>query len=120
MTNEKVDAKLQTNNKFPKFGLKDKIGYGLGDFGCNLSFALIGTFLADFYTQFIGLTAGTWAIIILLAKIWDAINDPIMGGIMDNVKVGKKSKFKPWIQIGSIGLIIAGALAFLPIKNASF
>ena len=103
----------------PKFGWKDKIGYAMGDFGCNMSFALISSYMADFYTQYIGIPAAAWAIIIILTKVWDGINDPIMGGIMDNVKIGRGgSKFKPWIRIGSIGLVVSGALVFLPIPEA--
>lgn len=108
-----------TTNETPKFGWRDKIGYAMGDFGCNMSFALISSYMADFYTQYIGIPAAAWAVIIILTKIWDGINDPIMGGIMDNVKIGKgKSKFKPWIKIGSIGLVVSGALVFLPIPEA--
>ena len=40
------------------FGMRDKIGYALGDFGCQMSFALITAYLADFYTQYIGLSRG--------------------------------------------------------------
>ncbi len=109
-----------TQAKTPKFGIKDKIGYAAGDFGCNMSFALISSYMVDFFTQYIGLGGLAWTIIIIFTKIWDGINDPIMGTIMDNVKLGKgKSKFKPWIRIGSIGLIISGALVFLPIPNAA-
>lgn len=107
-----------TEVKPPKFGWKDKIGYAMGDFGCNMSFALISSYMADFYTQYIGIPAAAWAVIIILTKVWDGINDPIMGGIMDNVRIGKGSKFKPWIKIGSIGLVVSGALVFLPIPNA--
>lgn len=104
----------------PKFGWRDKIGYAMGDFGCNMSFALISSYMADFYTQYIGIPAAAWAVIIILTKIWDGINDPIMGGIMDNVKIGKgSSKFKPWIKIGSVGLVVSGALVFLPIPEAT-
>lgn len=103
-----------------KFGIKDKVGYAMGDFGCNLSFALIGTYMMDFYTQFIGLSETTWAILIILVKIWDAVNDPIMGAVVDSKRIGKSGKFKPWIKIGSIGLILAGALAFIPIPNAPY
>ena len=102
----------------PKFGWRDKIGYAMGDFGCNMSFALISSYMADFYTQYIGIPAAAWAVIIILTKVWDGINDPIMGGIMDNVRIGKGSKFKPWIKIGSIGLVVSGALVFLPIPQA--
>jgi len=101
------------------FGIKDKIGYALGDFGCNLSFSLISSFMYLFYTQYMGLTSKAWAAIIIVVKVWDAINDPIMGGVMDSIKIGNGGKFKPWIKIGSYGLILGGALVFLPIPNAS-
>jgi len=100
--------------------MRDKVGYALGDFGCNMSFSLIASFMIPFYTQYIGLTEQTWAIIILLLKIWDAVNDPIMGVVMDNVHIGKESKFKPWIRWGSCGLVLSGALFFLPIPGASY
>ena len=45
--------------------MRDKIGYALGDFGCNLSFALISAFMIDFYTQFIGIPGEIWAAIII-------------------------------------------------------
>ena len=101
------------------FGMRDKIGYALGDFGCNLSFALISAFMIDFYTQFIGIPGEIWAAIIIFTKVWDGINDPIMGGIMDSVKIGRSdSKFKPWMSIAAVGLTVTGALVFLPIPDA--
>lgn len=104
----------------PPFGWKDKIGYALGDFGCNLSFALISAFMVDFYTQYIGIPSAAWAVIIILTKVWDGVNDPIMGGIMDAAHIKRaKSKFKPWMSIGAIGLIVSGALVFLPIPEAA-
>src|SRR5574344_1047611 len=119
MSEEMVVSAEENTTQMPKFGWKDKIGYAMGDFGCNMSFSLIASFMADFYTQYIGITASVWAIIIILTKIWDGVNDPIMGGIMDSVKIGKSgSKFKPWMKIGMFGLIVAGALVFLPIPNA--
>ena len=110
---------LKSGKNLPAFGMRDKIGYALGDFGCNMSISLISSFMIPFYTQYIGLTEGTWAVIILLLKIWDAINDPIMGSILDNVRIGE-SKFKPWINYGSYGLIFTGALFFMPIPNAAY
>lgn len=105
-------------NALRKFGIRDKVGYALGDFGCNLSFSLITAFLLIYYTQYMGLTPAQFGIIILVLKIWDAINDPIMGAVIDAKPIGKKSKFKPWIKIGSYGLVISGAIVFLPFPNA--
>ena len=80
--------------------MRDYFGYAMGDFGCNMSFALITNYLMLFYTQYIGLRLSDWAWIIVVGKVWDAINDPLIGGMVDNVRIGKGSKFMPWITIG--------------------
>lgn len=106
-------------NRQRPFGAKDKWSYAMGDLGCNMSFAL-NSYLMLFYTQYIGLDLGTWGIIILLLKIWDAINDPIMGALMDALKPGKRGKFKTYIYYGSFVLLFSGALCFLPIPSAPY
>lgn len=101
------------------FGIKDKLGYALGDFACNLSFTLISTYMMLYYLQYMGIKETDWAWIILVGKLWDAINDPIIGSMTDRVKIGK-SKYKPWMTIGSIGLLITTTLVFLPVPTAPY
>ena len=86
-------------NRQRPFGAKDKWSYAMGDLGCNMSFAL-NSYLMLFYTQYIGLDLGTWGIIILLLKIWDAINDPIVGGLTDKTKT-KWGRYRPWLLIAA-------------------
>lgn len=106
-------------NGFPRFGFIDKFAYAAGDFGCNMSFAL-ASFLALFYTQYIGMSASLFALLLVILKIWDAINDPIIGGVMDgSQKKFKRGKFKTFIFAGSFGLIISAALCYIPIPNAA-
>ena len=101
-----------------RFGWKDKISYALGDFGCNMSFAL-NSYLMTFWTQYMGISLEIWAILILCLKIWDAINDPLIGGLIDFIKPKEgQSKFKPWIFWGSFALVFTGALCFIPVKTA--
>lgn len=109
----------QVEKPLRPFGAKDKWAYAMGDFGCNMSFAL-NAYLMLFYTQYIGLSLTAWGIIILLLKIWDGINDPIMGGLMDSLKPGKRGKFKTYIYFGSFLLVVSGAMCFLPIPNAPY
>ena len=98
--------------------MRDKLAYAMGDFGCNMSFALSGT-ITTFYTMYIGLSTEIMALLIILLKIWDGINDPIMGSIMDRFQPKRGgSKFKPFIFWGAIALVVSGALVFLPIKGA--
>lgn len=101
------------------FGIRDKIGYALGDFACNLSFTLLSTYMMLYYMQYMLISEKDWAWIIIVGKLWDAINDPVIGGLTDRVKIGK-SKYKSWISIGSIGLVICTTLVFLPVPQASY
>lgn len=102
------------------FGMRDKIGYAFGDFGCNMSFAFINSYLMVFYVTCMKIDAGHFAIIILLAKIFDAINDPIIGGLCDATKPGKEGKFKPWIKWASLPLLVSSILMFIYAPNAPY
>lgn len=101
------------------FGMRDKIGYAFGDMGCNFSFQLVSSYMYLFYTQCIGLSAKHWAWIIVVSKIWDAVNDVIIGSMVDRTHIGKKSKFMPWISIGSIGLVVFSIMIFTPVTDFS-
>lgn len=102
------------------FGWKDKIGYGLGDFGCNMSFVFINSYMMVFFVTCLGIDPKHYAAIILIAKIWDAINDPIIGALCDASKPKGKSKFKPWIKWGCIPLLISSVVMFIYIPNAPY
>lgn len=102
------------------FGWSDRIGYALGDFGCNMSFAFINSYFMLFFVTCMGIKAEHFAILILLAKIFDAINDPIIGAICDASKPGKDGKFKTWIKWASIPLLLSSILMFIYIPNAPY
>ncbi len=102
------------------FGMRDKIGYAFGDFGCNMSFAFINNYMMLFYVTCMGIKPEHYAIIILLAKIFDAINDPIIGGLCDATKPGRDGKFKPWIKWASIPLLAASILMFIYAPSAAY
>ncbi len=111
---------MDTGKKLPEFGLRDKIGYALGDFGCNMSFAFINNYLLLFYVTCMKLDPQIFGVIIIAAKIFDAINDPIIGGICDSAKIGKSgSKFKPWIKWASLPLLAASIVMFIYIPDTS-
>ena len=109
----KLDAKGQR-----PFGIRDSIAYAAGDLGCNMSFALKGT-MALFWTQVMGLSAW-YSLLVIILQVWDAINDPLIGSIIDADRHQyKRNKFLQYIWVGSIGLIVGGACCFLPFPNAS-
>ena len=104
-------------NGYRKFGMRDKLAYAAGDFGCNMSFALKG-YLTLFWTQYMGLDPILMASLLLLVQVWDAINDPVIGAMIDaDRRQYKRNKFLQYIHIGSIGLIVAGAACFIPLPN---
>lgn len=104
---------------YRKFGFMDKAAYAAGDFGCNAAFVLTGTFFTIFYTQYIGISSLTFAALLVAMKVWDAINDIIIGAMMDSTKHQfKNGKFKGFIGIGASGLVFSMLFMFLPIPNA--
>ena len=80
------------------FGLKDKIGYLMGDIGNDFTFVLSSTFLLKFYTDVMKVPAAVVGAIIMIARFIDAFTDITMGRICDKSPTGKDGKFKPWIR----------------------
>ena len=102
---------------FRKYGMIDNLAYAAGDLGCNMSFALKGT-MALFWTQVMGLSAW-YSLLIVILQVWDAINDPLIGTMIDaDRNKYKRNKFLQYIWVGSIGLIVGGACCFLPFPAA--
>ena len=103
---------------YRKFGMRDKVAYAAGDFGCNMSFALKGT-VQTFWLVFMMMETGLLSALLLVVQIWDAVNDPLIGSMIDaDRKQYKRGKFKQYIFVGSCGLLFAGAAVFLPFPNA--
>ena len=74
-----------------------KLCFGVGALGKDLCYAMISTFLTIYFTDTVGLSPLFVGNLFLVARIWDAINDPIMGALMDSLKPGKRGKFKTYI-----------------------
>ncbi|MBR6572108.1 MAG: MFS transporter [Clostridia bacterium] len=109
---------MQKDLQHRKFGIRDSIAYAAGDLGCNMSFALKGT-MAIFWTQFMKMDLW-YALLLIVVQVWDAINDPLIGSIIDADRRNyKRNKFLTYIWAGSIGLIVGGACCFLPFPNAA-
>lgn len=88
------------DNKTKKLSLKEKIGYGLGDFGGCMTFVLMGDIFVAYCTDALLINPFLLGTLLLVWNIWDFINDPIMGALMDrSFANGKntKGKFRPWL-----------------------
>lgn len=94
-----------------KLNLKEKIGYSLGDTASNLFFQTFMLFLLYFYTDVFGLPAAAVGTLFLVTRIWDAVNDPIMGTIADRTNT-RWGKFRPYILLFALPFGIMGVLTF--------
>lgn len=98
---------------------RDIFGYAIGDTGGVLAFGTIGSFLQMFYTDVIGISLAKITILMLVARIWDAINDPLCGMIIDRLKPTKHGRFRPYIFWFSLPMAIAFILMFWKIPGLS-
>ena len=102
------------------FGMADKIGYALGDFGNDFTFMLSSMFMMKFYTDVMGVAPGIVGGLMLAARFVDAVTDVTMGQIVDRSRPGRDGKFKPWIRrmCGPLGisafLMFQSGLAGMP------
>ena len=81
------------------FGMRDKLAYAAGDLGCNMSFALKGT-VQTFWLVYMMMETGLLSLLLLAVQIWDAVNDPMIGTIIDNDhRSYKHGKFKTYIFV---------------------
>ena len=84
-----------------------KFAYGFGDVGCNFSWSFVVAFLMIFYTDVFGIGMGAVATLMLVSRVWDAINDPIIGSLSDRTK-SHWGRFRPWLLFGApiTGLVL--------------
>lgn len=104
-------AKKPTSEGLTK---KHWFGYMLGDFGGCMTFALMGSFVTRYYTNVLHVDTVVLAILLAIWNIWDAVNDPMMGAIMDKMFAkhhNPKGKFRPWL-LRATPMLAVTAIAF--------
>lgn len=113
-TNQNTPAEAATsrsNLAHPRLSVKEKIGYSLGDAASNIYFQTFVVFLPIFYTDVFGLSAAAMGTMLLVTRIFDAVNDPLMGMVADRTNT-RWGKFRPYIAALAVPLAIGGILAF--------
>ncbi|MBQ7739912.1 MAG: MFS transporter [Eubacterium sp.] len=111
---EKVKAVNQHPNKI---GIKEAMGYALGDAGNLFVLTYVSSFLKVFYTDVLLITPGNVATLFLVTRLWDAINDPLWGGIVAKRPPGKDGKFRPYLKWVAIPVAVAQLICFYNISR---
>ena len=91
--------------------LKEKVGYGFGDFASSMFWKLFSMFLMIYYTDVVELSPASVGTMFLLTRLWDGLNDPIMGIIADRTN-STKGKFRPYLLWIAIPFALIGVLTF--------
>lgn len=94
-----------------KVHIREKIGYGLGDAASSMFWKVFSIFLPIFYTDVFGISAAAVGTMLLVTRIWDTANDPIMGIICDRTTT-KWGKFRPFLLWLAVPFAIVGVLMF--------
>jgi glycoside/pentoside/hexuronide:cation symporter, GPH family len=94
-----------------KLSIKEKIGYGLGDTASHFVWDMVGFWILIFYTDTFGISAAAAGTIMLIARIWDMISDPLMGIIADRTNT-RWGKFRPYILWMALPYSIFAVLTF--------
>lgn len=98
-------------NIIQRLSIKEKVGYAFGDTASNLFFQTFIYFLLYFYTDVFGIPAAAAGTMFLVTRIWDAVNDPIMGAIADRT-TSKWGKFRPYLLWVALPFAVMGVITF--------
>ena len=98
-------------DEYTKLDVPHKIGYACGDFACNMSWTLIGSYLVFFLTDIAMINATTVGLVIFISKFWDAINDPIVGSLADRTH-SRWGRYRPWVIFSFVPMLIFNVLTF--------
>ena len=103
-----------------KLTIKEKLGFGINDLGGNLYFTLMSFWVLKYLTDTVGMAAGLAGTAIMIGKIWDSVNDPLMGFISDRT-ISRWGRRRVYLLISAIPMVLAmvfffTAPAYLPVS----
>ena len=117
MSTKVKKVKPQVDKTNPDYiPLKEKLAYGVGALMDGGGVALMSCVMLNYMTDGLGIEMAIASTIMMLAKLWDAITDPLMGFISDNTR-SRFGRRKPYMFVGGIMLLVCLLLLFLPIKD---
>lgn len=80
---------------------KTKVSYALGGFGKNVAYGLVASYTLYYYNDVLGMSATFIGVLLMVARIFDAFNDPLMGVVVAKTR-NKHGRYKPWILTGAL------------------
>ena len=98
-------------NNAKGLSFRSVLAYGFGDVGCNFSWMFVGNFLMFFYTDVFGISMAAVATLMLVSRVWDAVNDPLVGLLADKTST-RWGRYRPWLAFGAPLTAIVLALTF--------
>ncbi len=109
---------MQENVQVKKATKLGVICYGLGDLASQFVWTFVGSYLTIFYTDIVGFAPIVVSAIMLIARVWDAVNDPMMGSIAENTR-SRFGRFRPYIAFGCPFLAIFASMTFINFGNGA-
>ena len=103
-------ARLPGNSGTRQVTGKERASYAAYFVGQNIFYIFLSSYLNTYFLD-IGMTALVLSALILVVKIWDAVNDPLFGAIVDRVRF-KKGKFLPWLRVSLVAIPLTTVLLF--------
>lgn len=110
-----VEIDLSTFHLTPR----KRFYYALGDFGYNFMYYWLSTYLMIYYTDTIGISAATVSVMMLVIRIFDALNDPLIGSLADRTH-SRWGRYRPWFMVGSIVMATFIVLIFAASPDWSY
>ncbi len=104
-------------SKTSGIGARDKIGYAMGDVASLLVFGLVQSVLQKYYTDLLGIGIVNIMVMFIIARIWDAVNDPIWGRIVDSVRLKGKDRYRRWLKLLAVPVALSAVLMFVRIPG---
>lgn len=98
-------------NRSERVTLREKVGYGFGDMASSMFWKIFGMYMLFFYTRVFGLAPAAVGTMFLVTRIWDSLNDPIMGLLADRTR-SRWGCYRPYLLWGAVPFALAGVLTF--------
>lgn len=102
---------MYNNTTKIKLSVRQRIDYAVYDFGYMLVYYWVNAFLTIYYTDVIGVSLAAVATLTLVLRVFDALNDPIIGSIADRTK-SKNGRYRPWLRYGGLAMGVLIILMF--------